>query len=166
MTEPTDSIGSLSGPTQSASGRWRYFALFGMQTIGIVSLYWKGIPIYRQALADPGSHEVQPLVWLLSSIALIQVGYWVAHQVRPALPQFTNVLLGHVILFLARMGFVLATSVFGFVFIAQQPEFQIPAFRYVVILFGLFSVYCYQQELERLGRALLSTEKGLQASAR
>ena len=60
--------------------------------------------------------------------------------------------LGHAILFLARMVYVLPTSVFGFVFVAQRPEFEIPIFRCLVLLLGLFSLFCYVRELERLGR--------------
>ena len=159
MTAPDNSIPSIDGPTRYA--RWLFPTLFGMQTVGAVVLFWKGIPLYQQILADPASHEARPenLVWSLSSIVLIQVGYWISHRVRPPLPQFANALLGNVTLFLARMSFVFATSVFGFVFITQKPEFQIPAFRYIVTLLGLFSLYCYVQELERLGRALLGQQK-------
>jgi hypothetical protein len=56
MTEPNDSFASTSAPAQSARGRWSYFALFGMQTIGAVVLFWTGLLLYRQVLADP-SHE-------------------------------------------------------------------------------------------------------------
>ena len=59
---------------------------------------------------------------------------------------------GHAILFLARLGFVLPTSIFGFVFVAQRPEFEIPVYQCLVILLGLFSLFCYVRELERLGR--------------
>lgn len=163
MTEPVDSFASDSALAQSARGRWRNFALFGTQTIGAFLLYWIALHLYRQVLADPGSHEAHPwtLVWALSSIALMQVAYWVSHQVRPPLPQFTNALIGHAVLFLARLAFVLPTSVFGFVFVARRPEFEISAFEYLVILLGLFSLYCYVRDLERLGRAFIAREKGL-----
>ena len=59
------------------------------------------------------------------------------------------------ILFLARMVFVLPTSIFGFVFVAQRPEFEIPVFRCLVLLLGLFSLFCYVRELERLGRVFI-----------
>ena len=95
------------------------------------------------------------LVWALSSIELMQVGYWISYRVHRPLPRFSNALLGNVTLFVARMSFVFATSVFGFMFITQKPGFQIPAFRYVITLLGLFALYCYIQELERFGRALL-----------
>ena len=47
---------------------------------------------------------------------------------------------------------------FGFVFITRKPEFQIPTFRYVVTIEGLFALFCYTQELENLGKCLLGKE--------
>jgi hypothetical protein len=157
MTRPSDSIAVPTAPAERASGRWRFSALFGVQTLGAVILFWNAVPIYQRILVDPSSHVARSenLTWSLSSIALMQVGYWISDRVRPPLPQLTNALLGHVTLFLARMGFVFATSIFGFLFIAQRPGFHIPASRYVITLLGLFAVYCYVQELERLGRAFL-----------
>jgi hypothetical protein len=168
MTRPSDAIASLITPAQSAGGRWRFTVLFGMQTIGAVILFWNAVPLYQQTLADPASHEAgtEHLTWALSSIALMQIGYWLSHRTRPPLPQFTNALLGHVLLFLTRMSFVFATSVFGFLFITQKPGFHIPAFRYIVTLLGLFALYCYVLELERLGRTLLGQEKRPGVSAR
>ena len=124
-----------------------------MQTIGAVVLIWTGLFLYRQVLADP-SHEPElwPIVGSLSSIAVMQICYWVSYRVRPPLPRFQNAPLGHAILFLERMVFVLSTSVFGFVFIARRPEFEIPVFRCLVLLLGLFALFCYVRELERLGR--------------
>ena len=51
---------------------------------------------------------------------------------------------------------MLPTSVFDFVLVAQRPEFEIPIFKYLVILLGLFSLYCYVRDLERLGRVLIA----------
>ena len=50
------------------------------------------------------------------------------------------------------MVYVLRTSIFGFAFIAQRPEFEIPLYQCLVILLALFSLFCYVRELERLGR--------------
>ena len=153
--QPNNSFASDAALAQSARGQWSYFALFGMQTLGAVVLIWTGLRLYREVLADL-SHkpEAWPIVGSLSSIALMQICYWVSYRVRPPLPQFQNALLGHAILFLARMVYVLPTSIFGFVFIAQRPEFDIPVFRCLVLLLGLFSLFCYVRELERLGRVL------------
>ena len=154
MIRPHDS-------TVGPRSHWRFSALFGVQTIGAAILFWNAVPLYREILADPAAHEAQPerLIWALSSIVLMQAGYWISHQINPPLPQYSNALIGNVILFLARMSFVFATSVFGFIFITQKPGFDIPAFRYAVTLLGLFSLYCYVQELERLGRAFVGREK-------
>ena len=81
----------------------------------------------------------------------MQICYWVSYRLRPPLPRFQNAPLGHAILFLARMVYVLPTSVFGFVFVAQRPEFEIPVFRCLVLLLAV-SLFCYVRELERLGR--------------
>jgi hypothetical protein len=108
-TEPNASFASNSTLAQSARGRWGYFALFGMQTIGAVVLIWTALLVYREVLADPVSHEPHrwAIVGSLSSIALMQIAYWVSYRVRPPLPQLQSALLGHVILFLARMIYVL-----------------------------------------------------------
>jgi hypothetical protein len=139
-------------------GRWGYFALFGMQTIGAVVLFWTGLLVYREVLADPTKHERHPcaMVGSLSSIALMQIAYWVSYRVRPPLPQLQNALFGHAILFLARMVYVLPTAIFGFVFVAQRPEFDIPVYQCLVLLLGLFALFCYVRELERLGRIFTS----------
>jgi hypothetical protein len=79
----------------------------------------------------------------------------IGRRLQPSLPQLRSTFVGHIILFIARMSFVLATSVFGFVFIARRPEFQIPTSRYVVLVIGLLALFCYAQELEHLGRALI-----------
>ncbi len=158
MTQPKDSFASDSAATQSGRGRGSYFALFGIQTVGAIVLIWAGLLLYRQVLADPTSYDEESWssIWSLSAIALMQVSYWAAYHLRPPRPRLKNAPLGHAILFLARMIFVLPTSIFGFVFVAQRPEFEIPIFKCLVLLLGMFAFYCYMRELERLGRAFIS----------
>ena len=147
---------------QSGAGASRYLFLLAMQTIGAVILFWYSVPLYRQALLDPGSHLPRPenLVWSWSAIILMQAGYWIRHRLRPRLPQLRNALAGNIVLFIARMSFVLATSVFGFVFIVRRPELYVPTSRYFVLVIGLFALFCYIQELEQLGRALIGPDSG------
>jgi hypothetical protein len=163
MIEPQNPIG-VSGRSLPAVGHGScYFLLFAVQTIGAAILFWYTIPLFRQVLLDPGGHVARPenLVWSLSAITLMQAGYWVRHRLRLPVPQlFRNALVGYIVLFVARMSFVLATAVFGFVFIVRRPEFQIPASRYLVLIIGLFALFCYTQELEQLGRALIGPDHG------
>ncbi len=160
MTGPHDSTAASRPPAHSGGGCSCYLFLFAMQTIGTLILVWYAVPLYQQVLADPGGYEARPetLIWAFSAVALMQAGYWIRHRLRPPLPQLRNALVGYIILFVARMSFVLATSVFGFVFITRKPEFQIPAFRYVVVIVGLFALFCYTQELDNLGKSLLGKE--------
>jgi hypothetical protein len=159
----------MASETNSAAGRpshtvgnaSRYFFLFAIQTLGAVVLFTYGVPLFRQVLLDPGGHVARPenLVWSLSAITLMQAGYWIRHRLRLPLPQlFRSALVGYVVLFIARMSFVLATSVFGFVFIVRRPELQMPTSRYFIVIIALFSLFCYTQELEQLGRALIGPE--------
>ena len=139
-----------------------YFLLFAMQTIGTAVLFWYTVPPFRQVILDPGGHvaRTENLVWSLSAIALMQAAYWIRHRLRPPLPQLRNALFGYIVLFVARMSFVLATSVFGFVFIVRRPEFQIPTSRYFIVVIALFALFCYTQELEQLGRAMIGSDPG------
>jgi hypothetical protein len=57
------------------------------------------------------------------------------------------------------VGFVFACVVLGFVFVTQNPEFHLAVFPYIVILAALFSLYCYLQEMERLGDAFLGSKR-------
>ena len=150
----------MTGQQKSIGDASRYLFLFAIQTTGAAILFWYGVPLFRQALLDPGSHLPRPenLVWSLSAITLMQAAYWIRYRLRPPLPQFRNALVGYIVLFVARMSFVLATSVFGFVFIVRRPELQIPTSRYFVVIIALFALFCYTQELEQLGRALISPD--------
>ena len=160
MTKHDDAATGRATLASSKRARWLYPLLFAAQTIGAVILLWYAVPHYQQVLADPGGHEARPetLIWSLSAVALMQAGYWIRHRLRPPLPQVRNAFVAYIILFVARMSFVLATSIFGFVFITRKPEFQIPIFRYVVTIAGLFALFCYTQELEKLGKSLLGKE--------
>ena len=138
--EPNNSSMSRLVTAQRSAGDWRFFALLGCRNRRRSHHVLECGSPYRQAIAAPASLQVEldTSIWPLLAIALIQGGYWISRRTRPPLPQFTNALLGQFILFLARMGFVLPTSIFGVVFITQNPGFQIAAFRYGIILVGLF----------------------------
>ena len=151
MTTPQDSTPAMPG------GSWLYSLLLAMQTIGVILFYWQGLPLYRQVSADPSTYEpqVQTRVWTLLAIAIIQVGYWIRYRVRPALPYFSNAVLGHVVLFWSRVSFTLATSIFSLVFIAKKLNLQLSPAGYILTIVGLFSLFCYMQETKRLGNTIL-----------
>ncbi len=151
MTTPQDSTPVTPG------GRWLYPLLLAVQTIGVILFYWQGLPLYRQVSANPSTYEPQleRRIWTLLSIALIQVGYWIRYQVRPALPYLSDAVLGHIVLFWSRMSFTLATSIFSLVFIAKKLNLQLSPTGYILTIVGLFSLFCYMQETQRLGNTIL-----------
>jgi len=142
-------------------GYWLYPLLLIIETIGAAILCWKGLPLFRLLIADPVSYATREriLVWSLIANLLIQIGYWLRYRIRPALPRLHNALLGHIVLFVSRLSFVVATSVFSFVFIAKKLEGQIDVARYILTMVGLFSFFCYMLELQRFGNALIGPEQ-------
>ena len=167
MIEPQNPISASGRPTRTIGDGLRYLFLFAMQTTGAAILFWYTIPLFRQVLLDPGGHvaRTENLIWSLSAITLMQASYWIRHRLRLPLPRLLrNALVGYAVLFVARMSFVLATAVFGFVFIVRRPEFQIPASRYFAVIIGLFALFCYTQELEELGRALVGPDPSKRVS--
>ena len=133
-----------------------YWILLGMQTLGVSILFWYGVPHYREVLRDPAAHEfgLGVFLWAMPSIALMQLGYWYSFRRRLFPPEFDQPLIAHVVMCLARFGFVLASGVFSLVFLAPKP-FSIPVGRSVLTIIVLFSVFCYTLELQRFGQALL-----------
>lgn len=140
----------------SESGRL-YLLLFGLQTIGALIIIGNALPLYRYGVANPAAHEarIEVLIWGSIAVVLMQAGFWIRHRLQPPLPRFQNALVGHVIMFLGRMSFLLPTAIFAFVFIVQRPEFHLPISRYLLILAGLFACFCYTQEVERLAKNLI-----------
>ena len=148
-----------SPASNSAGGRWLYPLLLGAQTVGASIVVVKGIPLYRQLVAAPEGFEVRTLErlpWALTAVALIQTSYWLRSRLRPPLPKFVNALLGHFLLFAARLNFVLVTSIFSYVFIARHADaLNIATIGIVITLAVFFSLFCYTLELERLGKSWL-----------
>lgn len=153
MIETQDSTGVVLGRSATSTRRWLYPLLFILETIGAVLLAWQVLPIYREALADPAGYSFDGTA--IGAGILIQLGYWIGYRLRPPTPRFVNVLLGHFALFAARLIFLLPTSIFSFLFIANRFTVRLSASRYLIIVFGLFSLFCYIRELEHLGNSLL-----------
>jgi hypothetical protein len=142
---------------RNSSATWIYLFLLAIQTVGAAIFYAKGLPLYRQVLTDPSILGNGELSWMWSVVAtiLMQGGYWIRYHTHMDPPQYFHVVFGHVVLFISRLSFVLATSIFSFLFISKKLEAQISAFRYALLFAGLFSLFCYMQELQNLGNMFL-----------
>ena len=137
-------------------GRWLYPLLFGMQSLGVLIIVVNGVPLYRQLAGNPSSYATRtdPLFLALLAIVLIQIGYWTRRRISPAPPPVENGILAHLVLFVGRLVWGVATAVFGFVFLTQRLAAHLPWTRYILILAVLFSLFCYLIETLYLGRLL------------
>ena len=127
-----------------------------MQSLGVLIIILNGVPLYRQLAGDPSSYATRTDPWLpaIAAIVLIQTAYWTRRRISPALPQLENGFLAHVVLFVGRLVWGVATAVFGFVFIRQRLAAHMPWTRYVLTIIVLFSLFCYLVETLYLGRVL------------
>jgi hypothetical protein len=150
-----------SSARASAGCYWLCVFLLAMETIGVIIFYWKGLPLFRQLVDDPTAYKPRPetRLWSVAAIVLVQAGYWTRYRIDPPRPPFANVVIGHIVLFLSRMVFTLATAVFAFVFLFRRLEPHLPVLGYVLTLAGLFSMFLYMQELQGVGKALIRTER-------
>lgn len=126
--------------------------------VGAVLLIVNGLPIYRKMLYAP-NEQIQhygALIWALAATAMIQVGYWVRYYGKTPILHLDNAFVGHVVLFISRLSFLFATSAFGYIFITGNVDLEISWMRYLVFALGLFSLFCFVRELEKLGNAMLS----------
>jgi hypothetical protein len=142
-----------------------YVLLFAMQTLAILIVVLNMIPIYDVLIASVGVQlrrlPESPLL-LLASLVLFHCTYWFRLMRIPLVVKYRNLLLSHVVLFIARLSFIFGTAFFALIVFRHLPAMvTIPrpgvlGVRIVVTLFMLFSLYCYACELDRLGIALRS----------
>ena len=162
MSTPSpDSTTNGDVAPQGAPRCWLYLLLLGVESLGCAFFYWKALPLYRQAVDSTSGYTPSPDTphWAVLAFALILGGYWTCFIVRPTLPRLVSPILGHGVSFLSRLVFTLPTSIFSMVFITKRLPEVLSTGRYALTILGLFAVYCYMEELNRLGRILLGSNK-------
>jgi hypothetical protein len=141
------------------AGSRLYLLLLSVETVGAGLVYWYGLPLYRKTVESPlefEPHPVQRAVYALTAVVLIQIPYWTRHRLRPPLPRVLNAPLGHLVLFLARLNFLLPASIYSFVFVlGKLGHLQLTGIRFGLLFALFFSLFCYTLELERLGGSFL-----------
>lgn len=138
------------------AGCAKYLMLVLIQAVGFGIVMASGVPIYRQMAADFSKHQPQPgiLWWAAAGVTLIQSAYWLRVRLQPPMPRRGGVVLGHLVMFLGRLSFILASSTFSLMIFTRFEELSLPAHRILMLVALLFSMFCFSLELERLGRSL------------
>jgi hypothetical protein len=145
---------------ETRTGHGLYLFLFALQTAGAAIVMMNGLPIYRQMVGDFSKHQAEPgiLWWAVAAVALIQVAYWLRVRLQPPLPRGAHIVAGHLVGFVARLSFILASSTFAVMFFVRFEQLSLPPHRILMVLALLFSLFCYTLELERLARAIQGAE--------
>ena len=145
--------------TKQRPGAWWRRLLLVLELCGATAIFWHGVPIYRELLAG-NFNQAEPLVRLWGTVAtvLIQIGYWFRylHPTLPSLPR--QVLIGHVLMFLARLNFIFTSGVFSTVFFLRFDQVKFSLSGTGLLLMILFSMFCVTLDVERIGVAFLKGE--------
>lgn len=151
-------------PTQQGHNRprrqsaWLYFLLLAVQTAGAVLLLSNWIPLYQTMAQDFAKYTPDPTPWwAVAGVVLIQAAYWPQLRLQPPVPRRGGVVLGHIILFVARVSFVSVTASFAMMFFNRFEslrDMQYSPIRALLVLVMFFTVFCWTFELERLAAAL------------
>ena len=144
---------------------WRrpgvHLLLLVAETIGVAIILGDGVPLYNQVVRNVESHKPQPgvLWWAVAAVVLVQGSYWLRARFQQPPPWNGHPVIAHVILFMGRLAFVFATSVFSFVFLVNYEKLDVPLYRIVMLMMLLFSMFCWTLDLERFARALGETAR-------
>lgn len=122
---------------------------------------WVGLPIYRHlmTLEQVTTTADQAMMWI--AVAAIQFSYWYAlrHAAPFRVPR--QVFLAHVVLFVSRLSFVFASSLFALVAYRYSDAFVFYPSKVLLFVAVIFSVFCFSRHLDAVGNLLL---KGQPAS--
>lgn len=100
-----------------------YWSLFAVETAGIVFLHYVGIPLYRYLLSGPGRDRpgLSLIGPALGAIVVMQACYWSKRKLRPTL-RGRGPVWGHLLVFVSRLSFAFAGSLFVIVFFTRLPD--------------------------------------------
>jgi hypothetical protein len=134
-----------------------YWILFLGQAIGNLTILYHLIPLYKRLVTSGLNGKSPPKIFVSAALAvtLIQVFYWLNQHWFAKLRLGQNPLLGHLILFLSRLNFIYASSLFSAVCLVRFNELDIALWAFLLLFAVLFSIFCYSLELERLSKALI-----------
>ena len=138
----------------------QYVLYFLLEAAAMAFVMWDGLPIYRhltrlEQVVTPTDYAI-----LFGAVTVIQVSYWRAlrHDLPFAMPK--RPFLAHVFLFVSRLSFIFASSLFGFVVYRYSDRLTLGPTRLVLFMAVLFSVFCVSRHLEKIGNTLLTGKAG------
>ena|SRR5690349_12711330 len=133
-----------------------YVLCFAIEVAGMVLILWDGVPIFRNIVQFQQAVTRDDETILLIAVLCIQLTYWKWLRREPPFDLPVLPLAGHVVLFIARLSFIFASSVFSFVVYRASNMFEFTFVRSFLGLMVLFSVFCFMRHVEKVGNMMLS----------
>ena len=165
---PGDGGSAKSRSVPQRAGVGLYVALLSVQLAGVVMLLMNMIPLYRLMVLDFANYRPDSRPWWAGAgMWLIQTAYWLRVRLHPVLPLMRSVVLGHIVAFVARLGFVSVTAGFTVMFLNRFEslrDMNYPPLRALVVLLIFFSLFCSTLELELLAKAFQESRPAGQPS--
>ncbi|WP_420101372.1 hypothetical protein [Bosea sp. (in: a-proteobacteria)] len=151
----------MSRPAQPDRARPRYFALLAAQTACAAVVLFNihaAFGILIANLGTPNTYSAVSAFALLAAAGLGQICYWRRWRSVPVPSCWRSPVLGHLLCFAARLGFIFGSALFSVYFLRHAPKVDLSlaaiAWRGGLLVAIVFALYCYTLELERLGLAL------------
>src|SRR4051794_35521780 len=132
-----------------------YVSYSALEVAGMMLILWDGLPIYRHlfVMERIGTNEDKAI--MLIAVIGIQAGYWSTFRHGPPFEIPKQVFLAHVLLFLSRLAFIFASSLFALVIYRHPDLLSFNALNLLLFAAVLFSVFCFTRHLEAMGNLLL-----------
>jgi hypothetical protein len=142
-----------------AKSKVAYLSYAALEIAGMALILWDGLPIYRHlfVMKHVGTNEDRA-IFLIAVIA-IQAGYWRTFGQIPPFEIPKQTFLGHVLLFMSRLAFIFASSLFALVFYRAPNLLDFHPVNLLLFVAILFSVFCFTRHLEAMGNLLLTGSK-------
>jgi len=132
-----------------------YWLRLAAQSASVIVILYQGVPLYQQLTVEISAPpDRTSLLWGLAAALAIQIAHWAGKDDFPQHIPFANLLLGTVVQFLARLSFIYASAMFSIVIFVRSNKMDLVFWHIVLLFIVMFSMFCYSNELERLGRAI------------
>jgi hypothetical protein len=146
---------SLPDPKSKAG----YVSYSALEAAGMLLLLWDGLPIYRHLFVMERVGTEEDRIIMLFAVIAIQAGFWNTFHHLPPFEIPKHAFLGHVLLFLSRLSFIFASSLFALVFYRAPNLLDFHPLNLLLFVAILFSVFCFTRHLEAIGNLLLKGSK-------
>jgi hypothetical protein len=133
----------------------RYLFFCATELAGLALILWDGLPIYRHLFVLERVATTADQIIMLIAVFVIQVSYWHTLRHDPPLAFSRRPFLAHVLLFLSRLSFVFASSLFALVAYRYSTLLSVDPFKLFLFVAVLFSVFCVSRHFELIGNLML-----------